>query len=172
MFHHFRLLRAEFSYKLCANRSERFYIMLVHNGVPELVYECQGQGQVRPTMAIIQRNEGEARDAFCINNFRLILRQWASCNPLTQFSSNFGSRSGLEVKWAQILSVFLGTKMCISEAVIHAESNGGIFMFVSSLQRTKMHFKISNCDFRADAISPLYNLKSTRHTWRRYIFSL
>ena len=35
IFHQFRLLRAEFSYKLHANRSERFYIMVVHNGVPE-----------------------------------------------------------------------------------------------------------------------------------------
>ena len=47
MFHQFRLLGAEFSYKHRANRSERFFIMLVHNGVPELAYECQGQVRSR-----------------------------------------------------------------------------------------------------------------------------
>ena len=55
MFHQFRPLRAELSYKLCENRLERFYIMLVHNGVPELAYECQCQVKVRSTMAIIQK---------------------------------------------------------------------------------------------------------------------
>ena len=76
VFRQCRLLRAEFSYKLCTNRSERFYIRLVQNGVPELTYECQDQGQVRSTMAIIQKNEDEeARDASCINHFRLILQQ-------------------------------------------------------------------------------------------------
>ena len=51
---HFRFLRAEFSYKLCTNRSERFYIMFVHNGAGELAYECQCRGQIMSTMVIIQ----------------------------------------------------------------------------------------------------------------------
>ena len=94
MFHQFRLLKAEFSYKLCANRWERLYIMLVHNSVPELAYECQAKsGQVNNDR-YTKNDEEEARDASCINHFRLILQQWTSCNPLTQLSSNFGSSSG------------------------------------------------------------------------------
>ena len=75
MFHQFRLLRAEFSYKLRASHSDRFYIMRAYNDVPELAYECQGQ--VRSTMVIIQKKneEEEARDTSSIGNFRLILER-------------------------------------------------------------------------------------------------
>ena len=49
--------------------------MLVHNSAPELAHECQGQGQVRSTMAIVQKNEEETRDASYINYFRVILER-------------------------------------------------------------------------------------------------
>ena len=55
MFHHFCPLRAQLSCELCENCSERFYKMLVYDRVPELAYECQGQGQVRSTMVIMQK---------------------------------------------------------------------------------------------------------------------
>ena len=38
--------------------------------------------------------------------------------------------------------------MDLSDTVLHVKSNGGIFMFISSLQRPKLHFKLSACNFR------------------------
>ena len=38
--------------------------------------------------------------------------------------------------------------MCLSDEVFNAASNDGIFMFLSSLNVQKMHFKISKCNFR------------------------
>ena len=73
--HQFRLPREEFSYNICANRSERVYIMLVHNGVPELACDCQGQGQVNNKHYTKKNEEKEARDASFINHFRLILQR-------------------------------------------------------------------------------------------------
>ena len=55
MFHQFWLLRAELSYKPCANCSGRFYTVLVNSGVPGMAYECQGKGQGRSIMVIIQK---------------------------------------------------------------------------------------------------------------------
>ena len=52
MFLHFWLLRAEFSHKLRANRSGHIYIMFVYNGVPEMAYAFQGEGQATSTMAL------------------------------------------------------------------------------------------------------------------------
>ena len=59
---------------LCANRSERFYIMLVYNGVPELAYECQGQGQVN-NGHYTKNEEEEARDASFMSHFQLMLQR-------------------------------------------------------------------------------------------------
>ena len=45
------------NYKLTTNHSEHFYIMLVHNGVLDLTNACQGQGQVRSTMATMRKRK-------------------------------------------------------------------------------------------------------------------
>ena len=68
IFHQFRLLRQEFSYNLCASRSERFYVMFVHNGVPELVYYCQGQGQKKRHFKISTCNYRRFLDHLGIKN--------------------------------------------------------------------------------------------------------
>ena len=39
-------------------------------------------------------------------------------------------------------------KACLCDAVLHVESNGGIFMFVSGLQRPKITVQIAACNFR------------------------
>ena len=77
MSHQFRLLRAEASYKLCTNRSGRFYIMFVCSGVPKIAHEFQGQGQVRSTIAIKQKKneEEEVRNISFMEHFRLILKR-------------------------------------------------------------------------------------------------
>ena len=71
MFHQYRLLRAELSYKLCASRSGRSYIMLIYNGVPEITYKCQGQGQVRPGQQwpLHKNEEEEAFDKSSVDLF-------------------------------------------------------------------------------------------------------
>ena len=76
IFHQFRRLIEEFSYNLYTNRSERFSIMRVHNGVPELAYELMSRfrsGQVNN--GHYTKNEEEACDASFMNHFRLILQR-------------------------------------------------------------------------------------------------
>ena len=55
IFNQSQFVKAEFTYKLCANRSGRFHIMFVYNGPPEIVYECQGPGQAKSIMVKIQQ---------------------------------------------------------------------------------------------------------------------
>ena len=65
-------------------------------------------------------------------------------------------------------------KSIYPSAVFHAESNCGIFMFVSRLQRQKMHIKISTCTFvviyhlgienrRIDFIFVMYIVETSLH---------
>ena len=62
------------NFEMNFNTVHTLYVMLVHSGVPELVYECQGHGHVRSTMAIVKKNEeDEACDTSRMNNFRLTL---------------------------------------------------------------------------------------------------
>ena len=76
MFHHFWLLRGIYCYKLRESTQdvsiERFRFL--YNRVPEITYECQVQGHVRSTMAIIQNQEEEARGTSSMDHVRRILR--------------------------------------------------------------------------------------------------
>ena len=108
-------------------------------------------GQVNNGYYTKKNEEEEARNTSCMDHFRLILQRLDSYNPLTQFSANFGSRSGhAKSSWVKFLVCFLELKWYLSYASCHAESHSGIFMFVSTFQRpnrciSKLCFKV--CGF-------------------------
>ena len=49
--------------------------MPVHNGVPEISYECQGQGQVNNGHYTKKNEEEEARNTSFMDHFRVILQR-------------------------------------------------------------------------------------------------
>ena len=49
--------------------------MLVYNGVPEIAYECQDQGQAGQQWYHTKINEVETHDTSSVDHFRLILKR-------------------------------------------------------------------------------------------------